>query len=438
MWNIALSSFILFLIVEGSEDFCAESDSNSALSSPLKSVTPVDLGCSRFFDTILSNDPEVRCLQELGSGTEGTTHSQISSSISSPSNHDSSKFVAYDDFHYRPHGSSLKSHTTPAAPRKRVSFGWVQFSDDRVMPSEDMLDTPENREHIRVLMLADARHGNLEYFRYLVGVLQRLDARCPTTVAMNSREMISFELSCYNPNSMIFAALYSDNVDLFTEVMAFKGLSLAHFNPLEEKSSPGGKDDLSPHPPKRTHFLDIYDDDDDDDDETLCSIEETVFGQAIIRNSIEIVRFLIEKGLRDNYPAGSETALHLAIRYGHEIISRILLEQAGSQLEKINGALLTPLMTAITYGHPRIVQFLIDAGACFTAFDHNHRNILHHAAIRGDLEILKVLDRETKSLSSGDLNFLKTSLDLKRNSPLQLASNEAVFAFLTDRFGVKP
>ena len=195
---------------------------------------------------------------------------------------------------------------------------------------------------------------------------------------------------------------------------------------------------MSIYSPKRTHFLDIYDDDDDDDDETLCSIEETVFGQAIIRNSIEIVRFLIEKGLRDNYPAGSETALHLAIRYGHEIISRILLEQAGSQLEKINGALLTPLMTAITYGHPRIVQFLIDAGACFTAFDHNHRNILHHAAIRGDLEILKVLDRETKSLSSGDLNFLKTSLDLKRNSPLQLASNEAVFAFLTDRFGVKP
>ena len=48
----------------------------------------------------------------------------------------------------RPRKSSFNSHSSS---RKilHVSFGWVQFSDDRWMPSDDMEDTKLNREHIK-------------------------------------------------------------------------------------------------------------------------------------------------------------------------------------------------------------------------------------------------------------------------------------------------
>lgn len=378
-------------------------------------------------------------------GTPISKHSFSSESSPSPTSPELVKrFVVYDDQRYRPRGPSI--HLTPGKPAsKHVSFGWVQFSDDRMMPSEDMLDTPENREHIRVLMLADARHGNLEYFRYLVRVLERLNSRTyGEDLFENSKDSIAFELSFYNPDSLIFSAVHSDNVELFLEVMAFKGIQFSDLNPFKKPTIPqGSKDRFSPHsfpPKKRSCFLD--DDDEESEDEggefELENLDETVFGQAIIQNSIEIVRLFLENGIKDEYPEGTETALHLAIQHGHEILVRILLDGGESRIDRVNGAFQTPAMTAIISVQPRILQLLIERGASLTIFDHDHKSVLHYAAILGNMEILVILRKALEAMDKYDRGALLNSVDIKRRSPLDLTANHDVYSFLINEMGFKP
>lgn len=286
-----------------------------------------------------------------------------------------SKFIHFNDEHYRPRGSSFHNHGHSAP--KHVSFGWVQFSDDRWMPSEDMEDTEENRQHILIMMLTDARHGNLEYFNYLAGILQLFKSRnpgSPETIAFGSHE-----LDFYNANSLIFAAIHSDNVELFCEVMKFTGITF---------------DDLRNYDNEESVVL--FDNDSDDEDE-FRTVEETVLGQAVIQNSISIVTFLLENGVRDIFPENSNTALHLAILHGHELLVRVLLEQGGSLIEKRNGAFMTPLMVAIECDNDRIVKLLITMGASVAETDLHQRNCLHYAAKQGNLSILKLLNEVVSS-----------------------------------------
>lgn len=337
------------------------------------------------------------------------------------------KFVVCDDQRYRPRGPSIHLTNTPTqSARKHVSFGWVQFSDDRMMPSEDMLDTSENREHIRVLMLADARHGNLEYFRYLVRVLERLYLKSGEWETTDIRN----ELCMHNPDSMIFAAIQSDNVEIFTEVMAFKGISVNDMNPFYKPNK--DEDKFSPHsyPPKRRILLDESLSSDDDDDLELEKIEETVLGQAIIQNSIEIVRYLLDNGIKDEYPDGTESALHLAIEHGHEIIVRYLLETGSCRIDRENSAFRTALIVAILQGNPRVVKLLIDRGASLMAHDHEHMNILHHAAMIGNMEILTILKESLNRLHISERVALISSMDSRKRMPFKCACNDLVYNFM--------
>lgn len=350
--------------------------------------------------------------------------------ISQSSSPDSYKFICIDDSRYRPRGSSFNLHLDPNRKLLHVSFGWIQFSDERMMPTEDMPDTPENRHHIMELMLADARHGNLEYFRYLVNVLKRLESNTNQDGSLKSDlNDKCLELDIENKNSMIHAAVLSDNVDVFLEVMAFKGITFSDLNPIKSAYS------------NSAAFITADSDEDGDmegDIEETPSIEETVLGHAIAKNSISIVRLLLDNGVRDDYPEKSFTALHLAIKFGHEILVNILLDQGNSQIDRINEAYETPLMTAIAFNHPKIVQLLIDKGAALWCFDYDLRSILHHGAINGNLDILLILKQALRKLSITERKGLIAARDIRKNSPLHLANSMPAYLFLRDHIGINP
>ena len=299
-----------------------------------------------------------------------------------------SKFTHYDDEHYRPRGSSFHNQDSNN-PRKNLhlSIGWIHYSDDHWNPSDDMSDSPENRKNILKLMIADVKHGNLEQFRFLVGLLEKMGSVFEETKS---------ELDFYNEESLIFAAVRSDNVDMFLEVMKYKKITFDDLNPCKlDTLSDEKKDRFSPGSYRSNKKSALDDDDDADDDdydeEINVNIDETVFGQAIILNSIEIVNFLLDNGIRDDFPEGTQTALHLAVEKGHKIIARALLYRGGSQIDRANGGLLTPLMIAIQIGNAKIVEMLLKHGASLFIKDFYQRTCLHHAVINGNLEILNII-----------------------------------------------
>ena len=92
--------------------------------------------------------------------------------------------------------------------------------------------------------------------------------------------------------------------------------------------------------------------------------EQPPLHKAVIgRNEFQVRRLLL-----DRYPVNSpngtgQTALHLAIRFGHERIAQILLEHgANIFLKNLNGE--TPLDLALRFGtedwNYRMLQLLID------------------------------------------------------------------------------
>lgn len=359
-----------------------------------------------------------------------TPDSQVSSLTSSSS--DISKFTRHGDDHYRPRGSSFNSHTNSAP--KHVSFGWIQFSDDRWMPSEVMEDTEENRKHILTMMVADARHDNLEYFKYLAGIMEAFEARNPSNAIEQENE-----LDFYNPNSLIFAAVHSDNVELFCEVMKMKGITFEDLNPFYNRKENKKTGRTSPLLKKAFYNLNDSDGDDfetDDDEDDLINAEETVFGQAVIHNSITIVNLLLDKGVRDEFPEKSCTVLHLAIQHGHELLVRILLDRGGSQIDRIDGALKSPLMLAIQFRHPKIVRLLLNLGASMFVTDFQQQNCLHYAVAveKKNLKILKVLHEFFIRLTLNDRIILVNEEDVNHKIPSEHANEQVVFEYFMKNF----
>ena len=351
-----------------------------------------------------------------------------------------SRLFSSDSIESRPRKSSFNSHSTPRKAL-HVSFGWVQFSDDRWMPSDDMEDTKENREHIKALMLTDARRGNLEYFRDLANVLNNLNAKDPKTDADELQGTESeFELNIYNPESFIVAAVHSDNVELFIEVMKFKGITISDLNPCKIKI-PKTKRPASSYPPRIKSFFDSDDSSNDGDDKedhvTCLQIEETILGQVILHNSISILRYLLDQGIKDNYPESSETALHYAIQCNHELIVRLLLTSGNSLIDRCNGAFQSPLMTAVLTGNPKMVQVVLSHNPNLLMTDFNRCNVLHLAAHVGNMDTLKYLKEAGDRLivSVYERNEWINDQDLKKNSILHYAASAEVYRFLVEGFG---
>ena len=411
-----------------SDSVASDEEIPPVLNRLLSAVKIEETGGDGDGDKLIDNGTIIEDRIGVGRDFENVTPNSQVSSLTSPSP-ELIKFAHYDERHYLPRGPSI--HNEAYSAPKHVSFGWTQFSDNRWMPSIDMEDTEENRKHILMLMLVDARHGNLEYFKFLADVLDRFPGANVTAPFSNAQE-----LDIENPNSLIFAAVHSDNVELFCEVMKFKGLTFTDLNPFAKlRKSP--KIEFSPgsYPPRGTSVLDSVDSDDwagnsSDEEDELPNVEDTVFGQAVIQNSIYIVNLLLENGIKDEFPERTNTALHFAIKYGHEILVQILLKRGGSQIDRINGAFMTPLMIAIHSGYPKIVKMLLNWKASVFITDFKQRNCFHYAAEKGHMVILRVLRETFLTLSPPNRFALINAEDVKKKTPFDYANNSMVSAYI--------
>lgn len=159
------------------------------------------------------------------------------------------------------------------------------------------------------------------------------------------------------------------------------------------------------------------------------SKSSAVLALAAKANFVVIVKLLVEAGVDINYQdeQQGETALHLAARFGHAEIARVLLE--GSENQTINTELAektfgwTPLFVACVDGHLDVVDLLIDAGADLQRMDLSGWTAKEHAALRGHMHVAGRLAEVT---TAPDLSGSETS------SATDPASPPASSSFLVD------
>lgn len=145
-----------------------------------------------------------------------------------------------------------------------------------------------------------------------------------------------------------------------------------------------------------------------------------VLALAAKANFVVIVELLVDAGVDINYQdeQQGETALHVAARYGHTEIARVLLE--GSQNQNINTELAektfgwTALFTACVDGHLGVVNLLIDAGADVERIDLSGWTAKEHAALRGHMDIANRLAEVTNAPEISDSD---TSSATDQSSP---------------------
>ena len=145
-----------------------------------------------------------------------------------------------------------------------------------------------------------------------------------------------------------------------------------------------------------------------------------VLALAAKANFVVIVELLVDAGVDINYQdeQQGETALHVAARYGHTEIARVLLE--GSQNQNINTELAektfgwTALFTACVDGHLGVVNLLIDAGADVERIDLSGWTAKEHAALRGHMDIANRLAEVT---NAPEISNSDTSSATDQSSP---------------------
>jgi hypothetical protein len=317
----------------------------------------------------------------------------------------------------RPRASSFNLHLK-SRESIHVRIGWIQFSDVPLLPTEvsDLENTAANRKHLNNLLLADARHGNLENFRELVRIAKRMDCLDPIS---------TFDLYSGNEDSLVFAALHSDNVEMFTEVMHLRGISFEDLIPRIASASEDA--DL----PACKSFFNDEDSEDDDESEMLRNASDTVFGKAVEFNAISIVNLLLDHGARDSFPPGTETAFHLAASGGHETLVKILLDRGGSQVNQMNGRQQTPLMLAVIGGHARTANVILQhRGVSLLHDDFEGNTVFHLVAQTGKMKVFQVLKRALYDKSDIISEADRSSIAFARNrfgeTPLDFARDHAL------------
>lgn len=113
-------------------------------------------------------------------------------------------------------------------------------------------------------------------------------------------------------------------------------------------------------------------------------------------NFVQIVKLLVDADVDINYQdEQGETALHVAARYGHTEVAKTLIEGTAEQKANVDLAekafAWTPLFIACVDGHLPVAQLLIEAGAELEKPDLSGWTAKEHAALRGHLDIAKVL-----------------------------------------------
>ena len=129
-----------------------------------------------------------------------------------------------------------------------------------------------------------------------------------------------------------------------------------------------------------------------------------VLALATKSNFVAIVQLLVEAGVDLNYQdSQGETALHVAARLGHLECAGVLLTGSGDQKADTEVAESTfgwtPLFVACVDGQMGVVELLIKAGADLAALDTSGWTAKEHAALRGHMNIARLLTEKTSTLN---------------------------------------
>lgn len=93
--------------------------------------------------------------------------------------------------------------------------------------------------------------------------------------------------------------------------------------------------------------------------------QQSLLHLAAYHGQTEVCRWLVEQGLELDRPAiesGNDTALGFAALQGHAATCRWLLD-AGAQVDSLPNSVTSPLIGAITFNHPAVVELLLARGA---------------------------------------------------------------------------
>ena len=154
-------------------------------------------------------------------------------------------------------------------------------------------------------------------------------------------------------------------------------------------------------------------------------VRATPLHYAAVCNIHDIATFLIVEHSQDVNALGfneSETPLHVASRWGHVEIARVLLRHGADTEAQDNGDH-TPLELVTLQGHVEVSQILLEHGANANAQDEERCTLLYWASEWGKPEVAQVL------LSHG----ADATAQCKYNeTPLHRAENEEVARLLLE------
>jgi len=120
----------------------------------------------------------------------------------------------------------------------------------------------------------------------------------------------------------------------------------------------------------------------------LCDILDV---KTLTQDDLAYAALVIEIGAEVNFKDNAGySPLHLAARYGHLEIVKILL-QAGAKLDILDKFGWSPLHKAAYREHLEIVKILLQAGADPDIQNNHGWSTLYRAAYHGQLEIVKIL-----------------------------------------------
>lgn len=114
---------------------------------------------------------------------------------------------------------------------------------------------------------------------------------------------------------------------------------------------------------------------------------------AVYFDNVDGIRAALAAGANINAEDGSGlTALHIAAMQGRKAVVRLLLSQAGIEVDYPDRDLETPLMLAVYYGYMPIVKLLLEHNASVNARNSSGqgaRDLANHPDIRRMLDAEK-------------------------------------------------
>ncbi|KAL4967012.1 ankyrin repeat-containing domain protein [Aspergillus stella-maris] len=112
-----------------------------------------------------------------------------------------------------------------------------------------------------------------------------------------------------------------------------------------------------------------------------------------------------------------DSSLHLAMYSGSPSTARLLIASCPDHTNEGNSSALTPLAIAVQNQPADVVNELIEKGADMNWVDNQRQSLLHHAVIRGDLGIVKVLLEQNSPRTSNNKGQTPFALAMQNEKP---------------------